>query len=286
MVLSLGIYKDKLVALAESEVGMGLWLSTDEGRWQPIGCVAARHGALDLLECKGTLVVAGPLRGVSDRCADAVARPEVSACGVVGWRQDKWGSVGNGLNDWVSSALVFRGDLVVGGRFTRAGTAEHRDDGGVPARHVAVWNGEHWSPMGDGIPRFVGALGNYLGRLVAGEYQRDSTCVGSLCPNQVYQWDGSSWDTLGTSMPRNSGVISLAEYEGHLYAGVAGTEQRSGGCLLRLEERTGNLAWTVIDPGPNDRVSALARYGGSLIVAGDFDSIGNKPCKEIARFSE
>src|SRR5690606_9866234 len=74
------------------------------------------------------------------------------ADGVARWDGALWGGLGLGLYHperahAAKAMLVFDNGagpaLYLGGRFTEAG--------GVAARNVARWDGEAWSPLGDGL---------------------------------------------------------------------------------------------------------------------------------------
>ena len=66
------------------------------------------------------------------------------------------------MDDEIDTLIVYDGHLVAGGQFTLAG--------GVPTAHVAQWDGNLWSTIGDGISGGhwpVLALTVYQGDLVA-----------------------------------------------------------------------------------------------------------------------
>ncbi len=66
----------------------------------------------------------------------AISRPG-NPTNVEAWDGFAWSPLGGGVDNSVSAAVVYNNDLVVGGRFTRAGTAQ--------ATNLARWNGTSWS---------------------------------------------------------------------------------------------------------------------------------------------
>jgi hypothetical protein len=64
------------------------------------------------------------------------------------------------MDNWVRTATVYNGDLIVGGQFW------HAD--GVLARYIARWNGSEWSPVGSGMNALVRELISAEPYLIAG----------------------------------------------------------------------------------------------------------------------
>jgi hypothetical protein len=79
----------------------------------------------------------------------------VAATNIAKWDGSAWSALGSGLGGSVPDvhvwALAVSGtDLYAGGDFTNAG--------GMPANHIAKWDGSAWSPMGSGMGGEVNAL--------------------------------------------------------------------------------------------------------------------------------
>jgi len=137
--------------------------------------------------------------------------------GIVQWDGSAWISVGGGMNTNVggggtntnvSSLAVFDDGngpaLYAGGNFIVAG--------GVPANHIAKWDGSSWSAVGDGIDGGVSALtvfddGSGLALYAAGAF----TTAGGVSANNIARWDGSVWTALGDGV--NGGVETLEEFD-------------------------------------------------------------------------
>ena len=92
---------------------------------------------------------------------------------------------GSGAADWVYATTVYNGDLIAGGAFTWAG--------GVPANHIAKWNGSSWSALGPGLDGAVWGLTVYNGQLIA---VGDFVNAGGINVNFIAAWNGSSWNSI------------------------------------------------------------------------------------------
>ena len=149
-------------------------------------------------------------------------------------------------------ALLAHGELLIaGGMFTSVGD--------VPALHVAAWDGASWSAMGGGVPAVVEALGEYQGELFAGPYR----------------WTGSAWvNELQTNGP----VYALCEWNGDLYA--AGDFSTARGVaaagIVRWDGTSCHALGTGLTHLNGNQMDgyALAVYGGSLVVGGNFYRAG------------
>lgn len=132
----------------------------------------------------------------------------VTASGIALWN-GAWSGLGGGVSGGPSGlygtvyALTVNADsLIAGGGFTSAG--------GVPAYHVAKWDGAAWDSLGSGIGQFsyeyVQALGMYADTLVAG----------GTFPGNVRKWSGSAWLPMGSL---NGHVGAFAMHDSWLVAG-------------------------------------------------------------------
>jgi hypothetical protein len=90
---------------------------------------------------------------------------------------------------------------VAAGRFAHAGLVE--------ARHVALWTGAAWEPLGEGIPNDVHCLQEFAGQLFAG----------------AFRWDGATWQNV---LQTDGAVYALAVYRDQLVV---------GGSFARIGER-------------------------------------------------
>jgi trimeric autotransporter adhesin len=178
------------------------------GEWAPMGA-GTNSAVIDLevfddgsgpaLYAVGAFTVAG---GVE---ANRIAR----------WDGTEWSALGEGLNNSALTLAVGRDEagndsaLYVGGSFTTAG--------GIEANRVARWDGESWSPLGEGVDALVRTLavlddtgdeGHAL--YVGGNF----TTAGGIEADYVARWDSSTeaWSSLGSGV--NSSVYDIAVVAG------------------------------------------------------------------------
>jgi hypothetical protein len=120
-----------------------------------------------------------------------------SAHRIARWNGTTWSALGAGVTGGAVYALAVHDGgsgprLFVGGSFTTAG--------GVPADHVARWNGTSWSALGPGLDRTVYALAVYddgggAALYAGGAFVRS----GVLIVDRIARWTGSSWTTVGAT---------------------------------------------------------------------------------------
>ncbi len=196
----------------------------------------------------------------------------------------QWESLGDGVDGVVSSLLVVGDDLYVGGKFSRVGN--------VFTRGIARWNipTGTWSAVGGGIQGDVQCLesdGTYL--YAAGWF----SIAGAVGANNIARWNGSQWEPLGSG-GRNgvngSYINDLAIYQGKLYVGLtygfAGVDTNN-----RYLAVWDGSAWSSTAKfranyltGSEPAVHALAVYNGTLVVGGDFDSVGTVPASGLVQW--
>ncbi len=140
--------------------------------------------------------------------------------------------------------------LYAGGEFLNAG--------GVPASHIAKWNGTSWSPLGGGLS---GGGVNVLAVLDDGSgpalYAGGSfSSAGGASANFVARWNGSTWSSLGVGT--GSPVRALAVFDDG-----SGPAFFAGGAYL---QKWDGAAWTYIYTGTvyvSDIVALVAHDDGN-----------------------
>ncbi len=167
------------------------------------------------------------------------------------------------------------GNVYVGGTFTMAG--------GIPAYHIARWNGSAWSALGSGMDGTVSALAvDGSGNLYTGGYFNSA---GGVPAHYIARWNGSAWSALGSGMGGAYPSVSALAVDdsGNLYAG--GIFTTAGGVPANGVARWDGSAWAPLGSGMGYAVSSLAVDGsGSLYAAGWFDRAGGVPANRIARW--
>jgi hypothetical protein len=107
-------------------------------------------------------------------------------------------------------AELANGDIVVGGRFTRAA--------GVSVRNIVRWDGTAWQSLGSGTDGRVRALLRLAdgSLLAAGEFHE----AGGLACGRLARWDGTAWSAFGGTGLQGSEVRALAQVpNGDVYVG-------------------------------------------------------------------
>jgi hypothetical protein len=210
----------------------------------------------------------------------------VSANNIARWDGSSWSALsaetGEGLNERVYAIAVDEGgQVMVGGFFTSAG--------GLPANHVARWDGSSWSAWQEGSQSGMNYMVQALavdpdGILYAGGY---FTSAGKLPARHIARWDGVEWNTLGGGV--DSPVHALAlDGEGGLYAGGGFTA--AGGAPANCIAHWDGMAWRPLGDGmAAEHASPLVRAlavdaRGNLYAGGDFTTAGGSSVNYIARW--
>lgn len=156
------------------------------------------------------------------------------------------------------NAVVTQGtNLFVSGSFTAAG--------GIPANHIARWDGWTWSPLGSGLDQRALALSIHPdGSLYAGgEFSR----AGEAGARGIARWDGTAWAAFGGGVEPGSRVWAIASGPGgEVYAG--GTFTQIGGVTAANVARWDGTRWWDMDGGGGGPLPLLPRPCPALNQAG------------------
>jgi trimeric autotransporter adhesin len=175
-----------------------------------------------------------------------------------------------GTDGSVRAIAAYRGTLVVGGWFHWAGDTQ--------AQHIAQWDGERWTPLGDGVDGAVLALMVYGSDLIVGG---QFSLAGGLPIAGLARWNGSAWSDVGNASPDHA-VASLVVYDGDLVA--AGYFNHIGGIAASRIARWDGKAWSSLGAGTSGHVFALVVHDQDLIAGGAFTSAGGRPALHVARW--
>ncbi len=114
--------------------------------------------------------------------------------GVLRWTGAGWEALGQGVLGRVRSMAMVGADLIVGGAFSKAGSAV--------ARNVARWDGVAWNAMDQGLPadevRFVRSSGSTL---VAVTWSTSNL--------RFYRWNGAEWTETATALTRLASDVQV-----------------------------------------------------------------------------
>jgi len=279
--------------------GVGLDYKNEVASWQ--GRAWVSHGRLEN-------------RRVTDF---AVVGSDVFACGtfarfdgphspfIARWDGAKWNALGAGLDGPALKIYAWKGDLYAAGEFGVAG--------GIAARHVAKWDGNAWSALGDGLAEDVVDLAsddNKLYALSAGriaawngaswkwllppeEYPSDIEVFGSELyaagnvnadGSFLEHWDGFFWEDVSNGLITKIGssLSGIAVAGDRLYLAESQTNP-SYTSAARVSSFDGHT-WNLVSDDFTGKIVTVASSGDALIVAGEFDAIGNVAAPRIAKW--
>lgn len=192
--------------------------------------------------------------------------------GVYGWTDEGWGALGeiSGGNGRVN-ALAFDGTAAM----YAAGSFDHI--GGVAAKNVARWRGDHWEPLGDGLDGEVSTLVALDGTVWAGG--SFETVPGVKGYTGVAKFDGKGWVGGGAGAPRS--VQQLVVRGGkELYA--CGHTETKAGSVAKYD----GTKWTGVGGGIDGPVNGIfVAPSGNVYAVGLFEHAGGVKAHNLARFS-
>jgi hypothetical protein len=202
----------------------------------------------------------------------------IAANSIAKWNGSAWSPLGTGVEMLytVRAFAVFDDGsgpaLYAGGTFLTAG--------GVPASHIAKWDGSIWSPLASGTNDEVDALtvfddGSGAALFAGGFFN----IAGGVTVNRIAKWNGSSWTPLASGMQSfDSHVYVLTTFDdgGHLALYAGGTFTNASGVAANNIAKWNGSSWSAVGNGMNDAVDALHEWddgqGPALYAAGVFSS--------------
>jgi hypothetical protein len=187
----------------------------------------------------------------------------------------QWSSVGGGMNSNVYAMTVdtVNNELYVGGWFTTAG--------GIPAGHIAKWDGTNWFEIGGGIgddfSTTVSCLSFFNGNLYVGGLF-DS--IGGVEVNNIAKWDGVSWSNVGDGF--NRPVYSIVDHNGDLYA--VGEFDSSGTNAVNNIAKWDGANWVDVGGGADYSILTACSFNNELYIGGAFIYAGGVFSNGIAKW--
>ena len=180
--------------------------------------------------------------------------------------------------------------LYAGGQFSEVN--------GVPAIHVAKWDGASWSSLADGglydgvngpvfaLAGFDDGLGSAL--YVGGRF----TGASGKSAGNIAKWDGASWSSVGGvgGVPGSEAVNALIVFDDGsgpaLYVG--GSFASASGVAANNIAKWDGQSWSPCGAGLSGTVRALAVFddgsGPALYAGGQFTTAGGVPARHIAKW--
>ncbi|MBK8704714.1 MAG: hypothetical protein IPN33_14700 [Saprospiraceae bacterium] len=151
---------------------------------------------------------------------------------------------GAGFNGYCFSLALSTGKrLYAGGIFTQAGN--------VPANYIASWNGNNWTPLGNGLGDACFAIATNNAEVYAGGF---FTTAGGSPAGYIAKWDANGWSALGSGL--SGECLSLAFSQGKLYAG--GNFLVAGGVPANRIALWNGISWSALGGGLNGPCLALS----------------------------
>lgn len=181
-----------------------------------------------------------------------------------------WGDMNYGVNDRVQCwARGRRGEIYLGGFFTRANNNALAIDPLLQVNYICYWDGVKFNAMGIGANAYINAVavapnGDVY---VGGTF----TSIGGVAANRIAKWDGSTWSALGTGVDNTVDAIAITP-DGRVY--ISGLFATAGGLTTWSAAYWDGLAWHTMGAtgGLNARAyTVVAKKDGSEVYfGGDF----------------
>ncbi len=175
-----------------------------------------------------------------------------------------WNSMGEGFEYPVNFLSLYNGNIC------------------AASYGVAVWDGNLWNDMSDGLLALFGAGDVYALAYANGVFYAGGDFT-VLTPdknwyNNAARFDNGSWTTCGSGLANdgigmNYQVNFLIEYNGLLYAGGEFTAAGGDPLNQRTAAYVANFyegEWHQVGGGMDNTVTDMAVYNGELIVSGYF----------------
>ncbi len=180
--------------------------------------------------------------------------------------ENQWTTMPGDFDSFVSCVYSWNEAIVVGGAFSHVDALE--------VNRVAMWDGEQYSSLGNGLPGQVYSFGIFNDQLVAC-YAFEGTYYSAI-------WDGFQWQNMAGEFEK---VINCFQQFGdHLYAGGR-FEEVDGNPAGRLAWWNGT-SWIPYGKGVSDTIYDMDVYDGKLYLAGNFSQTGNLASRGLACLPE
>ncbi|SMO69322.1 T9SS type A sorting domain-containing protein [Gracilimonas mengyeensis] len=171
------------------------------------------------------------------------------------FKEGQWSTLGKddenglGLNNTVAKVLEFKDQIIVGGKFSGTATQE--------LNHIAQWDGETWSQLGNGLNGSVSDIAIHMGRLVAVQEKE-----------KVFELIDDQWKELSLNIADTDIINKIISYKDTLSA-VGRIEGKNGefNNIIKWNGETWQRQGE-IEVGLGS-LNTLSKSGGNLITSGD-----------------
>jgi hypothetical protein len=182
---------------------------------------------------------------------------------------------------FVSSLIVYNGDLYVGGMFPRAGATS-------TVNNLARWNGTEWSavtgPSGFGTLKGTSDIAPVWDMtivdgllVVAGDF----TTAGGVAANSIALWDGTTWSSADQPIP-NAVTFAVENFNGRLAASRSYADGDVGAVEVIWRDQG---VWSTLGGTMDGSIAELTNYDGKLVVCGGFTTVGGVTMNHIAAWN-
>ncbi len=181
-------------------------------------------------------------------------------------RNFRWHEVPNSYyyrgdySGYVYSAAVFQDKLYVAGDFDSIG--------GIPANHIAKWDGVRWRTVGTGIDdNEIFTMVEYGNELYVGG---NFDLAGGVPVHNLARWNGSIWKDVGGGT--DDRIFTMEIYHNELYIG--GNFELAGGNYSPSLAKWNGITFSTMGggQGPTGSTGALIVYGNRLVFGGYFNA--------------
>lgn len=204
------------------------------------------------------------------------------------WNGSTWASLGEGLDGVVNDIVIDGTDVYVGGTFTLVCGFSSCSMNNTPVNHIAKWNGNSWTPLGNGLNEAVETIalyGNdvYVGGAFTHACGNVECSSGNVPVNHIARWDGSAWFAVGNGV--NAQVDVIARNGSDVYVGGTFSEfcdnPSCNGSNVPVNHiaKWNGTAWSAVGNGFNEYVAAIVFDGNRIYAGGGFRQVcGNPEC--------
>lgn len=190
------------------------------------------------------------------------------------WDGTKWTAMGKGVNDPVHAIAIWKGQVYIGGEFTKTGDAT--------AKYIARWDEitAAWQQVGQGLDDMVWTLHSTdSALLVGGSFAK----AGNTTVNNIVGWDGANWHGFGSGL--NGVVAGIANTGDTIYAvggfkGVNGVRKQGVAQWDPVKK-----SWNTLGKGLPGAGQTIVAVGNSVYISGSFTHAGNQAVNYVARWN-
>lgn len=239
------------VGLAPSDPGLDTALSPAVS-FAPVG-VQYDGDVYTTLVHNNSLYIGGAFSAAGGVLAHSIAR----------WDGSTWHALGSGvrfqtgsISGRVEALAAIGNDLYVGGFFN--------DAGGVPANHIARWDGSTWHRLSAGVAADAASSPNVTALAVSGTNLFVGgffSSVDGAPASNIARWDGQRWHTLGSGV--NGQIETMAVAQGKLFVG--GHFSIAGGVAAERVAAWDGTTWHALGSG----LQGLSAFANKMVVSGD-----------------